>query len=485
MKRLWQTAAVIVATIICTTVGIVNATEVADRVAEAKTSASDYIGVSSCGRSGCHGGPEQAEAGRHWRSAYSIWASQDPHSNAFAVLKTSKARNMVKMLAEFEGQTLQTESDSSAYFDFLRQNCNSCHATASNQNTDTDHLLADGVGCESCHGPAGGWVVAHRSDRWHNLRADDRYGGQWNMYDTQDLMSRAEMCAQCHVGDGAGRREVNHDLIAAGHPRMNFEFSAYLANMPSHWDRNKDRIENGGPEFDLRAWFVGQTAAASIALDLLRARAEDGKVWPEFSEYDCFSCHHDLQSQGFRQRRGSPGRPGFYRWGTWYFSMPERLAATWQLTNLTAGLEQLASEMSKPYPNAQLVQNLSSSAQDQLKTLLTVTEQRMKSDERSAILSSIFPASYSPSSWDEATQSYLALSAWGSWDDSANQAWDSLFEKLHQTLQFPVDEIRDPQGKSTQIHYKSPRRFDPRGVEFTETFQRTVDAILRGEPSSK
>ena len=34
----------------------------------------------------------------------------------------------------------------------------------------------------------------------------------------------AEACAACHVGDGLDR-EVNHDLIAAGHPRLNFELT--------------------------------------------------------------------------------------------------------------------------------------------------------------------------------------------------------------------------------------------------------------------
>jgi hypothetical protein len=33
---------------------------------------------------------------------------------------------------------------------------------------------------------------------------------------------------------------VDHDLIAAGHPRLNFEFNAYFESLPAHWDRRTD-----------------------------------------------------------------------------------------------------------------------------------------------------------------------------------------------------------------------------------------------------
>ena len=60
---------------------------------------------------------------------------------------------------------------------------------------------------------------------------------------TKELAERAKVCTRCHVGrrspDGLLTQEVNHDLIAAGHPRLNFEFAAYQENLPVHWDEKE------------------------------------------------------------------------------------------------------------------------------------------------------------------------------------------------------------------------------------------------------
>src|SRR5207253_2017930 len=96
----------------------------------------------------------------------------------------------------------------------------------------------------------------------------------------------------CHVGgpseDGRPPRDVDHDLIAAGHPRLEFEFSGSLANLPAHWS---EKGRNAAPDFPARAWAIGQVASAGAALELLgdRARAAEQQSgrWPEFSEYDC------------------------------------------------------------------------------------------------------------------------------------------------------------------------------------------------------
>src|SRR5262249_33878055 len=140
------------------------------------------------------------------------------------------------------------------------------------------------------------------------------------MRPTKDLLERADACAKCHVG--AADREVNHDLIAAGHPRLNFEFGTYLANRPKHWQEKGD---NARTDFEARVWTVGQIASLHAALDLLEARAaaaHGGKkdappgerpVWPEFSEYDCFACHHSLRDEESRRKRDFSKRaPGSY-----------------------------------------------------------------------------------------------------------------------------------------------------------------------------
>ena len=123
----------------------------------------------------------------------------------------------------------------------------------------------DGVGCESCHGASDRWIGEHTGFDWAR-RADDEKE-LLGMIPTRDLVRRARACAQCHVGAPAGNglpaREVNHDLIAAGHPRLSFEFSAYLANMPHHW--REDVGPDSAPDFAARSWVVGQAVSAKAS----------------------------------------------------------------------------------------------------------------------------------------------------------------------------------------------------------------------------
>src|SRR5205823_4821454 len=142
------------------------------------------------------------------------------------------------------------------------------------------------------------------------------------------------MCVDCHVGKPGS--DVNHDLIAAGHPWLKFEFSAFHAHYPKHWDDAKDRDPakdpRGGKDFELRAWAAGQLVSAEAALNLLAERADEEKKhpWPEFAEYDCFACHHDLKAKSSHQQRyleqAGNKKPGELVWGDWYLSVPKALA---------------------------------------------------------------------------------------------------------------------------------------------------------------
>src|SRR5262249_36477726 len=174
----------------------------------------------------------------------------------------------------------------------------------------TTWMNADGVGCESCHGPSARWLGPHTTIDWRQESRPVKEG--LGLYDTKTLARRAEICAGCHVGDrsrnGLPARDVNHDLIAAGHPRLTFELASYLDNVPAHWD---EQDENSGPvgpnqrakDFSIRAWAIGQWASENAALDLTAGRAEvPGAPWPELSEYDCFACHHDLRDDPWRRK---------------------------------------------------------------------------------------------------------------------------------------------------------------------------------------
>src|SRR6185503_17447885 len=78
--------------------------------------------------------------------------------------------------------------------------------------------------------------------------------------ETKNLSQRAAVCMKCHVGpsDAAGALQVvDHDLIAAGHPRLSFEHHTYLESLPAHWNRSRDEQTNSGT-FHFRSWLAGQ-----------------------------------------------------------------------------------------------------------------------------------------------------------------------------------------------------------------------------------
>jgi Cytochrome c554 and c-prime len=287
---------------------------------------STYRGATSCSATACHGSVQPAAA-KILRNEYIAWIERDKHSSAFSVLLGDRSRSIQ---AKLIGQGPHASEN---------PRCLACHETH------TDAISArqkdrfqEGVGCESCHGASDRWIGEHTRYDWAGRNAAEKE--QWGMIATSDLTSRAQACARCHVGapatSGSPAREVDHDMIAAGHPRLNFEFSAYQANMPHHW--RDDIGPDSTADFPARAWAVGQIVSAQAALDLLRDRASravpDAKVsrasvWPELSEYDCFSCHHDLRDDPWRRDRSTRQTPlGRPRWGSWYFPLLDVVAGT-------------------------------------------------------------------------------------------------------------------------------------------------------------
>jgi hypothetical protein len=283
-----------------------------------------YVGVSGCAAAACHGGngPREAKG-----SEYSTWAGLDRHPNAFAVLYDKRSVQMVRLLYGKEAPPATKQPL-----------CLKCHATDDGGlsddgkpkgNTGDRFAAADGVGCESCHGAAGGWVSTHYQSTWAGLSPEQRSARrkQLGMTDTTDLLVRVRVCTQCHVG--TADKDVNHDLIAAGHPRLNFEFASFHAIYPKHWPQGPERQRY--PDLHARLWQLGQVVTAEAATDLLVARAEGAKdakkPWPEFAEYACYACHKSLKEDSPRQKAGYAGRrPGDFPWGTWYITLTRAYA---------------------------------------------------------------------------------------------------------------------------------------------------------------
>jgi len=122
------------------------------------------------------------------------------------------------------------------------------------------------------------------------------------MIDLRDTRNRGHVCDSCHVGNND--KEVDHDLIASGHPILAFELDNYTETMPPHWNPNET---HGVP-----AWAVGQAMAFRDSMTNL-ARHARGDRWPQFADMSCYNCHHALKTT-WRQERGWPGRPGLPAW---------------------------------------------------------------------------------------------------------------------------------------------------------------------------
>ena len=246
-----------------------------------------YTGPGSCSSPTCHGGVQPRDLNTVLQNEYSTWVVRDKHSHAFTNLTNPVGTRIAKIMGLPSPDTAPR--------------CLACHAldVPADQRARTFDLT-DGVGCENCHGPASAWLGPHTTRGWKYEKSLEL-----GLYDTRDLVKRSEKCLTCHLG--TPEKMVDHELIAAGHPDLYFELDSFMSVMPPHW-----KEVDTDPWFAVRAMAVGQ--AVQLREQLRRvARESQGGIWPEYTELDCFACHHNLTAakDSWRQERGYPGRrPG-------------------------------------------------------------------------------------------------------------------------------------------------------------------------------
>lgn len=248
---------------------------------------SKYLGPGSCSSPSCHGGVQARNQTSVLQNEYSTWVVHDKHAHAFTNLTNETGIRIARNLGLVAPDTAAR--------------CLGCHALdvpADQRGHTLD--LADGVGCENCHGPASAWLGPHTTRGWAFEKSLEL-----GLYDTRDLIKRTEKCLTCHLG--TAEHGVSHEMIAAGHPDLYFELASFSAVMPPHWtERDSD------PWFTVRAMAVGQAVQLGEQLKRIARESRSG-VWPDFAELDCFACHHSLTAakDSWRQERGYHGRqPG-------------------------------------------------------------------------------------------------------------------------------------------------------------------------------
>lgn len=400
--------------------------------AAAEISSKLFVGTASCTAISCHGNsPKYGLTG----SEHTQWLQNDKHADAYNVLFNEVSVNMAKALK------LETPAHQA-------QLCLNCHGPAAEPpaiaafNPSHQNLVMDGVSCEACHGEASRWLGPHIRADWKAKNVEQK--AEYGFRDTKDLWTRAKLCADCHVG--APGRDVNHDLYAAGHPRLSFELSAFHALMPAHWSRDHDRATGAGispaqrvgkidkSPFEAKLWALGQAASAEASIDLLIHRAKTANVanqpaetypagavvgsWPELAETACFACHHNLSSPSWRQSatRYSNRKPGGYPWGTWLFPLVPQAAelAGIDMPANMGPLSELVREMSKPLPDQKAVIDHATGLQVRLNGIgQELNKKTPTADEIGKLFVNVASngGDLSKQSWDEATQVFLALVA--------------------------------------------------------------------------
>jgi hypothetical protein len=431
--------------------------------AQRSPQAGSTVSMSSCMAASCHGGPVSQEPQHDaWKSSYTAWFTRDPHAKAYNDLFNARSRRMIARLEQGEPDSRQVSHRGDGARPYLaaldRHGCLACHASTTSHGGKA--LLATSLGCHDCHGADHGWVDQHYLAKWSERPENEQRA--LGMQPTKDLAGRAQVCVGCHIGAPAQgdspRRDMNHDLIAAGHPRLNFEFAAYLANLPPHWDEEKDheRLAKIHDNVEADIWLTGQENSAIAALALVIDRAERAAsdvspraVWPEFSEYDCYGCHHGLAVPTTRSLRNR--NPGRWQWGTWHFAL---------LEPVNQEFSQMKQLLERPLPDAQRVANLNAD-------LRLPRGNGSKSGSVAEMIERLSAAKTASWQWDQYAQWYLGLRALQAAcreeqqprTDDAERALlelDRLLEGIEAKLRF-------------SDHADSPWHFDPGDAQWKQS----------------
>jgi len=159
----------------------------------------NYVGVATCGGTTCHG-RSNGDGPRVRQDEVMLW--QDPataagaHSRAFAVLREPRSRAIAERLGLGEATGAPM--------------CLGCHATPGGARG-IRFQTTDGVGCESCHGPAGGWLSSH-----YTVGGTHQANVRNGLVPLDNPRVRAETCLNCHFGSARDGQFVNHRIMAAG-----------------------------------------------------------------------------------------------------------------------------------------------------------------------------------------------------------------------------------------------------------------------------
>lgn len=257
-----------------------------------------HMGVATCAASQCHGSAVPRDGSNVLQNEYVTWTRDDPHAKAHATLDNDLSRAIAMRL----GLPSASKADL----------CLDCHAdNVATGLRGEQFQVSDGVGCESCHGGAEGWLSTHYA------AAPDTHAQSLaqGLYPTDDIAARAALCLGCHLG--TRDKFATHQMMAAGHPRLAFELDTFTelwrtAGRQPHYRIDADYEQRKDSASPAVAWSVGLIADARRRLALVTdSPFFADSLFPELGLYDCHACHRSMKSVEWRplERHGGAG-PG-------------------------------------------------------------------------------------------------------------------------------------------------------------------------------
>jgi Cytochrome c554 and c-prime len=253
---------------------------------------------------------------------FTTWKQKDKHSLAYSNLLRPRGKRMATLL--------------NADVTKFATGCIGCHgageAEQKNRGENNTFDMNEGVSCENCHGPSSQWYLTHADPRFRNKSTADRE--KIGMIDLRSPAAQSTQCLTCHIGNSEEGKVVTHEMYAAGHPPLpSIEVATFSDVIPRHWwlvgEKPSEKVRQAagfveGTKERTRLSLVGAVVALKTSMKLLsdETKVKDGSTipgltWPDYARFDCWSCHHDLKRESWRQARGyqaAPGRPPISEW---------------------------------------------------------------------------------------------------------------------------------------------------------------------------
>ncbi len=210
---------------------------------------------------------------------YIIWSHDDSHSKAYSVLMTERSRAIAAKLG------LPNAVDAKICLD-----CHTDNVPAEVRGKEFN--IADGVGCEACHGGAEKWIESHTMKT--TSYTDNLKNG---MYPTATLPNRAPLCL---VVPRRQRGQVHHSSHHGRGPSTPELRARYVPGAAAFASRHRQGLcgAQAGVQPHGRVGVRadrGRAHAGAADPAVLRQRSD--AVFPELALFSCHSCHQSSMHQ--------------------------------------------------------------------------------------------------------------------------------------------------------------------------------------------